>query len=191
MVSNAILIGIIIGVFFVGIGISYAHFQINNPSNFMGMAPQQMMQQMSPMMNDPQLQQQMMGMMMQNPEMMQAMMGNQQMMGMMGQGMMGTNMMMQNWNYDPQTTPSMMMTDPQMRQQMFDQMDIHHQYVLDTMSITIGDEQLKSDFIGLMNEHNRLIGEMYTSYSDDPEIQQRIHDHIAQHHQFLQKLTGQ
>jgi len=79
--NQYIWIGIIVVVFFVGIGISYAHFQANNPSNFMGMNPQQM----NTMMNDPELRQQMMGMMMQNPEMMQAMMGNQQMMGMMGQ----------------------------------------------------------------------------------------------------------
>ncbi len=89
MVNQYIWIGIVVGVFFVGIGISYAHFQMNNPSNFMGMAPQQMQQ----MMNDPQIAQQMMNQMMQNPEMMQAMMQNQQMMeGTMGSGMMmGSN----------------------------------------------------------------------------------------------------
>jgi len=160
---------------------------------------QQMMQQMGTMMNDPQMRQQMMGTMMQNQDLMQDMMNNNQMMGMMGsgmmggsmgQGMMGPNMMLQNWNYDPQTTPSMMMTDPELRQQMFDQMGIHHQYVLDTLLLTIEDEQTKADLMELMNEHSRLIGEMQTSYFDDPEIQQRIHDHIAQHYQFLQKLNA-
>jgi hypothetical protein len=110
--------------------------------------------------------------------------------GMMGSGMMSPNMMMQNWNYDSQTTPSMMMTDPEFRQQMFNQMGVHHQYVLDTMSLTIEDEKFKADFIELMNEHNQLIGGMHNSYLGDPETQQRIHDHISQHHEFLQKLTG-
>jgi len=143
MVSQSIWIAIVIGVFFVGIGVSYAIFA----NTYGGI--------------------------------------------MMGPGMMmGPNMMMQNWNYHPQTTPSMMMTDPEFRQQMFNQMSVHHQYVLDTMSLTIEDEQIKADFIELMNEHNQLIGGMHTSYLDDPEIQQRIHDHISQHHEFLQKLTG-
>ena len=143
MVSQSIWIAIVIGVFFVGIGVSYTIFA--NPYGGM----------------------------------------------MAGTGMMmGPNMMMQNWNYHPQNTPSMMMTDPEFRQQMFNQMGVHHQYVLDTMSLTIEDEQIKADFIELMNEHNQLIGGMHTSYLDDPEIQQRIHDHIAQHHEFLQKLTG-
>lgn len=111
MVNQPVWIGIVIGVFFVGIGISYAIFEANNPSKFMALTPQQMiqmmndpqtqqmmnqmmqnpqfqqqmMEQMNIMMNDPELRQQMMTMMMQNPQMMQAMMGNQQMMGMMGQ----------------------------------------------------------------------------------------------------------
>jgi len=109
MVNQPVWIGIVIGVFFVGIGISYAIFEANNPSKFMALTPQQMiqmmndpqtqqmmnqmmqnpqfqqqmMEQMNIMMNDPELRQQMMTMMMQNPQMMQAMMGNQQMMGMM------------------------------------------------------------------------------------------------------------
>jgi len=66
MTSPYIWIGIIVGVFFVGIGISYTHFQANNPSNFMTMTPQQMLQMMDDpqtmqqMMNDPQFQQRMM-----------------------------------------------------------------------------------------------------------------------------------
>jgi len=97
MVRQAVWIGIVIVVFFVGIGVSFAAFQAINPSNFMGMIPQQMMnqmmqnpqfqkqmmQQMSPMMNDPEFRQKMMTIMMQNPQMMQDMMQNQQMMSMM------------------------------------------------------------------------------------------------------------
>ncbi len=97
MVSQPIWIGIVIVVFFVGIGVSFDAFQAINPSNFMGMIPQQMMnqmmqnpqfqkqmmQQMSPMMNDPEFRQKMMTIMMQNPQMMQDMMQNQQMMSMM------------------------------------------------------------------------------------------------------------
>ncbi|MFB5611655.1 MAG: cupredoxin domain-containing protein [Nitrosopumilaceae archaeon] len=118
MVNQYIWVAIAVGVFFVGIGVSYAIFantydpvsmkfqnqqlfdqmMTNNPKmsaewmQTMVQDPQHM-QQMQTMMQDPQLRQQMMDMMMQNPEMMQAMMQNQQMMGMMGQGHMGGMMM--------------------------------------------------------------------------------------------------
>ena len=111
MVSKPVWIGIVIGVFFVGIGVSYAIFQASNQPNFMAMTPQQMqqmiqdpqmrqqmMEQMNSMMNDPQQRQQMMTMMMQNQEFMQDIMNNTQMMDMMNNmmgsgGMMGSGMM--------------------------------------------------------------------------------------------------
>lgn len=121
MVSQSIMIGIAIGVFFAGLGVGYAVLQstvpatpmmtsqqmqqmMNDPQatnqwmNTMMQDPQLMNQWMGTMMNDPQLQQQMMNMMMQNQGMMNTMMSNQQMMNMMdsqmmNQGMMGGNMM--------------------------------------------------------------------------------------------------
>ena len=117
MVSKPILIVIVIGVFFVGIGASYAHFantyepmsmkfqnqelfdqmMSNNPKMSQmwmdsGMMDQQSMQQM---MDDPQSMQQMHDMMMSNPQHMNDMMSP----------MMGT-----------------MMNDPQMHQPMMDMM---------------------------------------------------------------------
>lgn len=120
MVSQPIWIAIVIGVFFVGVGASYAHFastydpmsmkfqnqelfdkmMSNNPKmsqHWMGsdmMNPQQMMndpQMMNTMMNDPQTMQQMHDMMMSNPQHMNQMMGS-------------------------------MMNDPQMQQQMMTHM---------------------------------------------------------------------
>ena len=69
MVSQAILIGIAVGVFFAGLGIGYAAFQSYNQPNFAMMTPQQMQQ----MMNNPQ---EMNQWMMQNPQMMNQWMGN-------------------------------------------------------------------------------------------------------------------
>ena len=116
MVSQPIWIVIVIGVFFVGIGVSYAHFantydpmsmkfqnqelfdqmMSNNPrmsQQWMdsGMMNQQSMQQM---MNDPQMHQPMMDMMIGNQGMMTSMMNNQDMMNMMGNNMMDSSMMM-------------------------------------------------------------------------------------------------
>jgi len=138
MVSNAILIGIIVGVFFVGIGVSYAVFQASNPSNFMGMTPQQM-QQLGPMMNDPESRQQMMDMMMRNQQMMQDMMGNQQMMGMMGQGMMNDPQVQQQMMQQMNT----MMNDPQLRQQMMTTM-MDNQQMMQSM---MGNQQMM-DMLG-------------------------------------------
>jgi len=104
MVSQPVWIVIVIGVFFVGIGISYAIFEANNPSKFMALTPQQMIQ----MMNDPQTQQ-MMNQMMQNPQFQQQMM----------------NQMMQNPQFQQQMMEQMntMMNDPEISQQMMGMMD--------------------------------------------------------------------
>lgn len=84
MVSKGIVIGIVIGVFFAGIGIGYAVFQSSTPVPPMMMSSQQMQQ----MMNDPQAMNQWMNILMQNPNSMDQWMGtmmqNQQFMhGMM------------------------------------------------------------------------------------------------------------
>jgi len=122
MVSNVILIGIAVGVFFAGIGVSYAIFPSTDDPNTMKFANQelfdqmmsnnpkmtaqwmesmmqdpqfnqQMMEQMNDMMNDPQLRQQMITMMKENQDFMQDMMQNNQMMDMM-KNMMGSSGMM-------------------------------------------------------------------------------------------------
>ncbi|AFS83166.1 cupredoxin domain-containing protein [Candidatus Nitrosopumilus sediminis] len=118
MVSQGILIGIAVGVFFAGIGIGYAVLQSPPPSSPMMMSSQQMQQMMDDpqamnqwmntmmqdpqamnqwmgnMMDDPQMQQQMMTRMMGHQGMMNSMMNNQDMMNMMvGNMMMGDNMM--------------------------------------------------------------------------------------------------
>jgi hypothetical protein len=70
MTSQAILIGIIVSVFFAGLGGGYALFQFYDQPNYAMMTPQQMQQ----MMNNPQLRQQMYSQMIQNKQFMQGMM---------------------------------------------------------------------------------------------------------------------
>jgi heme/copper-type cytochrome/quinol oxidase subunit 2 len=136
MVSQPIWIVIVIGVFFVGIGVSYAHFantyepmsmkfqnqelfdqmMSNNPmmsQQWMdsGMMNQQSMQQM---MNDPQMHQPMMDMMIGNQGMMTSMMNNQDMMNMMGNNMMDSSMMMDG---NMMTDDNMMMNQGMMSSQ--------------------------------------------------------------------------
>ena len=138
MVSQPIWIGIAIGVFFVGIGVSYAIFS-DSPNSIMKFSnqqmfdqmmsqnpkmhaqwmgsmmndpdlQQQMMQQMGTMMNDPVQRQQMIDMMMLNQEFMQDMMKNNQMMDMM-RGMMGSGMQGQGGMMNSGMTGSSMMTN--------------------------------------------------------------------------------
>jgi plastocyanin len=106
MVSQGILIGIVVGVFFAGLGIGYAALQSTTTTSPMMMNSQQMQQMMddpqqrnqlmNTMMDDPQMRQQMMTHMMNNPDMMNMMMNNPDMMNMMMENniMMGGNMMM-------------------------------------------------------------------------------------------------
>ena len=115
LVSQGILIGVAVGVFFAGLGIGYAALQSTTPTTPMMMNsqsmqqmmndPQQMNQWMTTMMNDPQAMQQMHDMMMNDPQHM-----NQMMAPMM--------------NY--------MMNDPQMQQQMMTHM-MNHQGMMDYM----------------------------------------------------------
>ncbi len=113
MVSKTIfvIIGIAVGVFFVGISSGYTifsytynsntMFQNSQISNQMMQNPQVMQNILEPMMNEPPLRQQMYGMMFQNQQFMQNMMNNSQfqsqwMSSMMGsQNMMGSSMMSQ------------------------------------------------------------------------------------------------
>jgi plastocyanin len=112
MVSQGVLIGIAVGVFFAGIGIGYTTLQSTTPTSPMMMNSQQIMndpqtmnQWMGNMMNDPQTMQQMHDMMMSNPQHMNQMMGP----------------MMNN-----------MMNDPDMQQQMMNQM-MNHQGMMNSM----------------------------------------------------------
>ncbi|QDI89216.1 hypothetical protein Nisw_06610 [Candidatus Nitrosopumilus sp. SW] len=109
MVSQGILIGIAVGVFFAGIGIGYAALQptttpMMNSQQMMN-DPQQMNQWMTTMMNDPQAMQQMHDMMMSDPQHMNQMMG-------------------------PMMTT--MMNDPELQQQMMNHM-MNNQAMMDYM----------------------------------------------------------
>ncbi len=116
MPNQILVIGIIVGIFLVGIGIGYAVFQSSNQPNFTMMTSQQMTQMMNnpqqmtqwhqTMMNNPQAFNNWMNTMMSNPQYQQQMyqhiFSNQQFM----QGMMSnpqfqnqwSNSMMGNWN---------------------------------------------------------------------------------------------
>ena len=163
MVSQGILIGIAVGVFFAGIGIGYAALQPTTTPAMMSTQqmqqmmndPQQMNQWMTTMMNDPQAMQQMHDMMMSNPQHM-----NQMMAPMM--------------NY--------MMNDPQMQQQMMTHM-MNHQGMMDymmnhpdMMNMMMGDHMMMDG--SMMGGHMMGSGMMTSQSSQtiptDAEPQTRV-----------------
>jgi len=144
MVSQTILIGIAVGVFFAGLGVGYAAFQSYSQPNFAMMTPQQMQQMMNnpqmmtqwhqTMMNNPQAMNSWMNTMMQNPQAMQSMMNQMMQNPQFGQWMMGPMMqnpqMMNQWMGNMMNNPDfqqqymgpwMMMRDPQFMQNMRNQ----------------------------------------------------------------------
>ena len=130
MVSQGILIGIAVGVFFAGIAIGIAALQPTSMMTGQNMQqmmndPQQMNQWMNTMMNDPQAMQQMHDMMMSNPQHMNQMMG---------------------------TMMDSMMNDPELQQQMMTQM-MNNQAMMDYM-------MNNQDVMNMMMGSNMMDGNM-------------------------------
>jgi len=127
MVSQAIWIAIVISVFFVGIGVSYAHFANTYDPMSMKFQNQELFDQMmshnlkmsqqwmnSDMMNQKQMID-MIERMQTDPELKQAMMEHMNRMSLSSENMMGSGMM----NQDMMNS---IMDDPELRQQMIDMM---------------------------------------------------------------------
>jgi hypothetical protein len=133
MVSQGILIGIAVGVFFAGLGIGYGVLQSTTTPMMMN---SQAMQQM---MNDPQAMNQWMGTMMNDPQAMQQMhdmmMSNPQHMNQMMSPMMGT-----------------MMNDPDMQQQMMDMM-MGNQGMMNSL-------MMNQDMMNMMGNNMMMDGNM-------------------------------
>ena len=119
MVSQAIWIAIVIGVFFVGIGVSYAHFSSTYDPMTMKFQNQELFNQM--MHNNPRMSQHWMdsGMnQMSNPQQMTQWMNDPQAMQQMHDFMMSNPQYMNQWM-------NTMMNDPQLQEQMINMMMNH------------------------------------------------------------------
>ncbi len=176
MVSQAIIIGVIVGVFFAGLGIGYAVLQPSVPATPMMITPQQMQQMMNDpkqmtqwhqsMMDNPQIMNNWMNTMMQNPNMMNQWMGTMmnnpqymnQMMGTMMQNPQFGNWMMGNMMNNPSMMNNMMtpmMNDPQFSQQMYGMMLQHNQFMQNMMS----NPQFQNQWmLPMMNNWNGTMG---------------------------------
>ena len=133
MVSRPIWIAIVIGVFFVGIGASYAHFANTYDPMSMKFQNQELFDQM--MSNNPRMSQHWMDSDMMNQQQMQQMMNDPQ--------------MMNQWM-------NTMMNDPQMQQQMMTQM-MGHQGMMNSM---MNNQDMMNTMMdsGMMMDGNMMMG---------------------------------
>ena len=149
MVSQGILIGIAVGVFFagIGIGIGYTALQSTTPTSSMMMNSQQMQQ----MMNDPQQMTQWHQQMMQNPDAMNQWMGSMMNDPQAMQQM--HDMMMSNPQHMSQMMGPMMntmMNNPDMQQQMMSHM-MGHQGMMNSM-------MNNQDMMNMMMDSGMMMG---------------------------------
>ena len=161
MVSQGILIGVAVGVFFAGLGIGYVALQSSAPTSPMMMNSQQMQQ----MMNDPQQMNYWMNTMMQDPQTMDQWMGNM-MNDPQAMQQMHDMMMSNPQHVDQMMGPMMnaMMNDPEMQQQMMNHM-MGHQGMMNSM---MNDQDMMNmmgnDMMmgGMMMDGNMMMGRHMT-----------------------------
>jgi hypothetical protein len=146
MVSQVLLIGIISGVFLVGIGIGYAVFQANSTPMMMTQ------QQMTQMMNNPQMMTQWHQTMMDNPQVM-----NNWMNTMMNNPSMMNNMMGPMMN-NPQLSQhmyGMMFQNKQFMQNMMNNTQFQNQWMMNP-KLPSSDEAI-TPFEGMVTDYSSLV----------------------------------
>ena len=188
MTSQNVWIAISIGVFFVGIGVSYAIFASTYDPVTMKFQNQQLFDQMmssNPKMSahwmdsmqgsqmnqrweDPAFRNNMINEMLQHQQFMNEMMDNPQFQnqwmgqgmmnsGTMGQGMMGGLNMMNNATMGQHISMHNQImagiNDPQLKQQVIDEMNRHHQTMLDMLEHAIDDPQLREQLRQKIQQH--------------------------------------
>ncbi len=138
MVSQYIWIGIVVGVFFVGIGISYAIFSDTNNSSTLKTANQETFDQM----------------MSQNPKMtanwMKTMMGDEQF----------HNQVMDYMAKNPEQMNQWMVRDPKHVDEMSIAMKENHDFMMEMMSVMINDPALRLQMLGHMTENPEAMEQM-------------------------------
>jgi hypothetical protein len=134
MVSQSIWIAIVIGMFFVGIGVSYTHFANTYDPMSMKFQNQELFDQM----------------MSNNPKMFQQWMDS---------GMMNSQQMMMDSQY---MNPWMntMMQNPQAMQQMHDMMGSNSQYMNQMMDTMMNDPQIQQQMMAMMMQNQGMMDTM-------------------------------
>ena len=196
MTKQSVWIVIVIGVFFVGIGIGYATLQSNTSIPMMNSQqmqqmmsnPEQMSKWQQTMMNNPQSMNQWMNTMMQDPQTMQQMhnmMINDpqhmnQMMGPMMDSMMNDQQMRQQMMI-------MMMQNPTMMNSMM--RDIPMMTMLNNQTIgTNMNTQITQEVIDQMKQNHQFTQDMITAMLNDPDLRLQIIGHMTENQEAMQQM---
>ena len=138
MVSQSIWIGIVVAVFFVGIGVSYAIFSSTDDPNTMKFANQEIFDQM----------------MSQNPQMMADWMQT------MMQDAQFHDQAMDYMAKNPEQMNQWMVHDPKHVEEMSTAMKENHDFMMEMMSVIINDPALRLQMLGHMTENPEAMEQM-------------------------------
>jgi hypothetical protein len=198
MVNQTIWIGIVVGIFFVGIGISYAIFSSSYDPNTMKFQNQQLFDQMmsknpkmtaqwletgqepqlmQQFMQDPQFQQQMFDQMntwMNDPDF------RQQMYGQMFEHQQFMNEMISNPEFQQQWMGSMMDQDMMKPGMMIGESPMEqHEMMLEMIEEIMEDEELRNHILAHILENQNLTHQMLQLMVQSPQHRMHIEAHLA------------
>ena len=157
MVNQTLWIGIVIGVFFVGIGVSYAIFSSSYDPNSMKFQNQQLFDQM--MSQNPKMSQLWLDSMMQDPNFMQTMIENDEFMHEMTEIMSEQGMI----------EDSMMDASP------IEQ----HETMLELIEEIMEEKELREHMFVHIIEDQELVHQMFTLMDPNPELKKHMEAHVS------------
>jgi len=157
MVSKSILIGITIGVFFTGIGISFAILSVTYSPSTMKFANQELFDMM--MSQNPKMSQLWLDSMMQDPNFMQTMIENDEFMHEMTEIMSEQGMI----------EDSMMDASP------IEQ----HETMLELIEEIMEEKQLREHMFAHIIEDQELVHQMFTLMDPNPELKKHMEAHVT------------
>ena len=157
MANQTIWIGIVVGVFFVGIGVSYAIFSSSYDPNSMKFQNQQLFDQM--MSQNPKMSQLWLDSMMQDPNFMQTLMEDDEFMHEMKE-IMSEHSMIED---------SMMDTSP------IEQ----HETMLELVEEIMDEKELRGHMFAHIIEDQELVHQMFTLMDSNPELKEHMEAHVT------------
>ncbi len=161
MVNQKVWIGIVVGVFFVGIGISYAMVSSTYNPTSMKFQNQELFENM--MSQNPRMTQQWMSTMMGDEEFMHEM----------------TEMMSEHGTQEP-------MMDSMMEQSPMEE----HEMMLGIMEGVMEDEVMRQHMMAHMMEDQGFVHQMFTFMEQSPEMMQHMEAHVTGDVSALEKFQG-
>ena len=182
MISKWILIGIVMGVFFVGIGVGYALLPSTQTvpmmmaSQHMMNDPNQMIQWHQTMMNNPQLMDSWMDGVFNEPKL------RQQMINRINQ---------EEMEESPKLDELALLEKQDLRVALLKQMEVHNQKMASIVPYYSDDPNLDDMMTEKMVEHNYLMNELLDQKTTVSELEESIEIHAEEHRQLAELIASQ